>query len=113
MTDIDVSDILGLDLFPLNFQKINSFINESGRAEETIENITIQGNIQNYHSQNKEILKEGFRGWIYKQLQVDKYSYQFKINDKVIYETIEYLIIEKKDYQEYGYIKYILQQNYQ
>jgi hypothetical protein len=114
MSNIDVSDVLDDLLFSLNIVWITSNININGLSVETRQNVLIKGNIQNYKGQEIELLREGQRAWIWKQLQCSNLNkYVFNINDRLIYQNIEYKVMQKRDYNEYGYIKYILCQNYQ
>jgi hypothetical protein len=116
---IDVSGILDNLLENLNIVKITTTIDSSGLNVETRIFLQIKGNIQSYTSgQEIELLKEGERAWIWKQLQVqDDSNYFFYVNDRLEYTdsdgTIEYKVMSKRNYQQYGYVKYILKQTFQ
>lgn len=120
---IDVSGIMDNFLEDLNIVKITTTIDSNGLNVETRVALQIKGNVQAYTSgQELELLKEGQRSWIWKQLQVqDDSSYFFYVNDRLEYidddsidnKAIEYKVMSKRNYKQYGYVKYILKQSFQ
>lgn len=80
--------------------------------KETRTTITTRGVRQPIDPQKLQITKEGQRAWKYECLHLLPKP-QIKIDDVVIFNGVQYRVIEKYDCTEYGYIEYIIAQTFE
>lgn len=79
------------------------------KIEETESTISIDGVMQPLDPQKLEMKAEGQRAWAWQMLHT---TYNFAMDDKLLFLNVPYRVLEKINYSQYGYIEYHLAQDY-
>lgn len=95
---------------PMTFEPV---VKESIGYEvvETGDPIYFRGVIQPADARNLDIKPEGEQAWTYFMLHSDV-SLQLQVDDVVLYLGVQTRVFQRKDYSIYGYLTYILGQDY-
>lgn len=80
-------------------------------VSETENSITFQGVVQPVSPRVIEQKPEGQRDWRWIQIH-SKTSLNASLDDKVIYDGVQYRIMQKSNYSHYGYFWYQLMEDY-
>lgn len=78
---------------------------------ETDTPINFRGMIQPYTERRLQLLPEGQRAWSWFQLYADP-SLTLNVDDVVVYEGVQTRIMSRQDFSLYGYILYIIVQDW-
>ncbi|MEE0061552.1 MAG: hypothetical protein UE295_12050 [Acutalibacteraceae bacterium] len=73
---------------------------------ETVKWVDTQGVVQQYHTENLEISKDGDRSWDVIQIHCLP-DLQLENDNLIIYKDIVYKVMNNNNYSDYGYMEYI------
>lgn len=59
------------------------------------------------------IKPEGQRGWNWETLHVQGFNHNFDLDSVVIFNNIRYRVMQKNEWQEYGYVEYHIVQDFE
>jgi hypothetical protein len=96
----------------LIFGLITKIVYNRGRVKEQIEYISFKGVWQVPSSETMKIVPEHQRSWKHFDVHSDP-SLSLKKDDRISYNNGIYRVFSKRDYSEYGYIHYIIVEDYQ
>ena len=90
---------------PITFGVIRTSLVDYER-QITIEYVDTQGVVQPYKPEPLEIQQAGVRSWSWLMIHCLP-DLQLYNNEYILYENIKYKILQRNDYNKYGYIEYI------
>jgi hypothetical protein len=79
---------------------------------ETIEEITFRGIWQPFTAQKLSIKPEGQRAWSWFTVHAEM-TLILEIDSVILYKNVKHRVMEKLDFQEYGYVEYHLVKDYE
>jgi hypothetical protein len=83
----------------------------SGEVTETGVNTRTKGVVQNLDSKQLQVKPEAQRAWTWKMIHCLP-DLQLDVDDILVYNDINYRVMNVKDYSEYGYMEYHIVQGY-
>jgi len=108
----DVSDALNSWFQNMVFGLVVKTVNIAGELVETETEINFRGVMQPFTFQQLYLKPEGQRAWKWHKLHAE-IQLALKPDDVVVYETVQYRVMKKGDYNKYGYVEYDLVQDYE
>lgn len=84
-----------------------------GFVTDTIQNVSYTGTIQPLNPELVALKPEGQRSWEWLQIHVKTGQYNLNVNDRILYNDIEYKIMAVKDYSINNYLEYHAVYDYQ
>jgi len=97
---------------PLTLNKITQNIIE-GDVVITETKIDFQGTVQPLTAEQLQFRPEGERSWKHLWIHCVAGSLNLNTQDKIIFNNERYKVLEVKDYSLYGYIEYMVIEDYQ
>ena len=99
-------------LRPITVGFVTDMIDDTGQNVPITRQLNTAGCIQPLKSRELEIKPEGERAWGWYCLYATR-DLQLKTDDKVILRGVTYRVMAKRDWFDYGYVRYELLQGYQ
>lgn len=97
---------------PVTFTKITETVVE-GDVELTETSIQMDAVIQPLDPEEVELKPEGQRAWQWLQIHGITSCNDLSINDRIVYNSIEYKVMAVKDYSLNNYVEYHITKDYQ
>lgn len=83
-----------------------------GETQETVSSESFQGVIQNLNSKELQLKEEAQRAWTWKTIHALP-DLLLDVDDIFIYNSVNYRVMNVKDFTEYGYIEYHIVKDYE
>ena len=83
-----------------------------GEAKEVRRTVSTTGVMQPWKSRSAKMGPDGVRAWRWKTLHTTT-DIALKVEDRVIYKSIPYRVMGTWGFEDYGFFKYELEQDYQ